>query len=305
MTPKADIQTYKRFRCSWKPCAQLRPYVLAFELRDDSLGDAQIFNPLPARSDCFLQFHFGQPYSVVNTSTGEAHRASTRVLVGPHSVRREDLIWTGDLVVFTIRFSPVGFRSIFGIPAYAICDTASSAEVLLGAPVISFEERLAQSKRDQMPSIAEEFLLSRLASSGGFSRAASVQRLTDSLKPGSAGSLREIAENHGLSLRQVERLFQEFVGVSPRHFECLQRSKLALSLRRSRSNWGWSEIAAASGYFDQAHMIREFRSLNGSTPERFARTGLLAHEFRAGASVSGVAERTMSPPYNLLGDGKR
>lgn len=306
MDPVATVANCTRTRRLWQPCAALRPYVLSFELRDDRLGEAGIFNPLPARTDCFLQFHFKQPYLVVSTATGEVHRAPTRVLVGPHAVRREDLIWTGDLRVFTIRFSAIGLRSIFGIPANTVRDIATSADMVMGSSVVALEARLGQAPDDLMPSIAEEFLLSHRARLRRPSGAAAVLRLTHAIqRQGTEARLQDIAADHSLSLRQVERLFQEFVGLSPKHFERLQRAKLALALRRSRSDWDWSFIAAASGYFDQAHLIREFRSLNGSTPEKFARTGLLAHEFRVRSSQAGSSVSPMSPLYNCSNHAAR
>jgi hypothetical protein len=110
----------------WKPCALLAPFVEEFSLREDRLGTMQIYNPLPAREDCFLQFYFVDRYRVVTVANGAVHRAPRCVLVGPHTRRREDLIWTGHLKLFTIRFSAVGFRALFGIPAREICDVAEA-----------------------------------------------------------------------------------------------------------------------------------------------------------------------------------
>jgi acetylornithine deacetylase/succinyl-diaminopimelate desuccinylase-like protein len=84
----------------------------------------------------------------------EIHRSPSRVLVGPHTRRTEDLIWTGDLKVFTIRFSPVGFRSIFVIPAEAIRENR-------------FRARLAEAKDHRLPFVAEDFLLALTADEEG------------------------------------------------------------------------------------------------------------------------------------------
>ncbi len=281
----ATTEGRSRLSRQWAPCTALRPYVQSFELRDNDFGHAQVFNPLPARTDCFLQFHLCRPYTVVNTHTGETHSAPTRALIGPHTVRREDILWTGHIKVFTIRFSPVGFRSIFGIPASALRDTATSAELVLGAAVLSLEARLADAPAHDMSSLAEEFLLAQLARRRSPTYASRVLRLTEAIQRYSASArLRQIADAHALGLRSMERLFREFVGVSPKSFERLHRTRHALALHRARPDQNWSSIAAASGYFDQAHLIRDFRSMNGCTPESFARAGSVAHALRSASS---------------------
>jgi AraC-like DNA-binding protein len=282
----------------WIPCEALRPYVASFDLRDDRLGTSRIFNPLPARSDCFLQFHFKQPYLVVNSSTGETHSSPSCIVVGPHTRRAEDLVWTGDLKAFTIRFSPVGFQSLFGIPAEVIRNLATSAELVLGPKILSLRSRLAEAHDDQMHTIAEDFLLTLLACQSARGGAAAVLRLTAAIRSSEKRStLDQVALQHNLSLRQIERLFKEFVGVSPKVYEGLHRAKRAMALRRAHPEFEWSSIAPASGYFDQAHMIREFRNQNGSTPARFALAGQEAEQFRSRSFRSSSASG-MSALYN-------
>ncbi len=274
-----------RRRRTWTPCAELRPYVTSFELRDDRLGTTRILRPLPARSDCFLQFHLKEPYWVVAAATGATHRSPSSVLVGPHTRRTEDLLWTGELKVFTIRFSPVGFRSIFGVPAEAIRDTATCSELVLGSAVLALEALLSQAEDLNMPSLAETFLLKHLARQRVDARVNLVRNMTAAIQsPGRTLTLADVASEHDMSPRKMERLFQEFVGISPKLFERLHRTKRAVALKRAYPCWHWSSVAAAVGYFDQAHLIREFRSQNGSTPGAFLRSSQLAHEFRSPSS---------------------
>ncbi len=61
MSLVATTEGRSRLSQRWTPCTALRPYVRSFELRDNYFGDAEVFNPLPARTDCFLQFHLRRP----------------------------------------------------------------------------------------------------------------------------------------------------------------------------------------------------------------------------------------------------
>ena len=147
---------------SWKPTLSLRPFVSEFAFRDERFDKGQKYTPLTARIDCFLQFYFKSRYRVVNVSSGAIHLAPRSVLVGPHTQRREDLLCAGHLRIFTIRFSAIGFRALFGIPARLIADYANHADSVLGASFRELEDRLASTTVEQMPVVADAFLSCQL-----------------------------------------------------------------------------------------------------------------------------------------------
>lgn len=75
-----------------------------------------------------------------------------------------------------------------------------------------------------------------------------------------------VAADLGVSERHLRRVFKEAVGVSPKDFARLVRFDRALSAAQGDSQLNWASIAAASGYYDQAHLIGEFHSISGVTP---------------------------------------
>jgi AraC-like DNA-binding protein len=79
-------------------------------------------------------------------------------------------------------------------------------------------------------------------------------------------SVRAVALDLGVSERHLRRLFRDAVGVSPKTFAKLARFQRALHAAREDRNVTWANIAAASGYYDQAHLIAEFRAISGVTP---------------------------------------
>jgi AraC-like DNA-binding protein len=82
-------------------------------------------------------------------------------------------------------------------------------------------------------------------------------------------SVASVAENLGVSERHLRRVFREVVGLSPKAFFKVMRFERALKAARDGRNPGWSEIAVDAGYYDQAHMIADFRSIAGTTPREF------------------------------------
>jgi len=139
----------------WKPCAELRPFVEAYSVREAGFGTQQVYVPLPARRDCFLEFYLQGRYRIVTVATGFEHWAPRCVLVGPSTQRREDLKLSGVLQVFSVRFSPVGFRALFGIPARLLRDWVVEAEAVLGPEILEMHEQLAAAAPARWESIAE------------------------------------------------------------------------------------------------------------------------------------------------------
>jgi AraC-like DNA-binding protein len=74
-------------------------------------------------------------------------------------------------------------------------------------------------------------------------------------------------------------VFRETVGVSPKAFAQLARFHRALRTAREDVHASWASIAAAAGYYDQAHLIAEFRAIAGVTPRA------LLGELRAAQSI--------------------
>jgi AraC-like DNA-binding protein len=73
------------------------------------------------------------------------------------------------------------------------------------------------------------------------------------------------------SVRQLQRLFKEYVGISPKWV--IQRYRLLEGAERvpTREPLNWAELALDLGYADQAHFIRDFKRFIGRSPAEYAR----------------------------------
>ncbi|MDI1479672.1 helix-turn-helix domain-containing protein [Polyangium sp. y55x31] len=98
----------------------------------------------------------------------------------------------------------------------------------------------------------------------------------------SASSVSAVADELGVSERHLRRLFLETLGVGPKAYAKLTRFHRALRAARESRPAGWAGIAAGAGYYDQAHLIAEFRSIAGVTPRE------LLGELRTSGSIGRV-----------------
>lgn len=79
----------------------------------------------------------------------------------------------------------------------------------------------------------------------------------------------QLAAELGVSERQLRRGFDHVIGLSPKRYLRVVRFRRALRSARQllrRGRLDWAAVAEAHGYFDQAHLIAEFREMAGATP---------------------------------------
>jgi AraC-like DNA-binding protein len=164
---------------------------------------------------------------------------------------------------------PVGAnRAVLGIsPAAIVGHTVELADLWGESEARRLVERLA-SARDAGDlcgaAILRAAITERIERAGGLdTHAPIVAAATERLEH---ETVTVVAEALGLSQRHFRRVFRETVGVSPKTYARLRRFQRALRFARDPSNPDWAAIAADVGYYDQAHLISDFRAIAGKAP---------------------------------------
>ncbi|NKX91524.1 helix-turn-helix domain-containing protein [Nocardia coubleae] len=83
-----------------------------------------------------------------------------------------------------------------------------------------------------------------------------------------APSVAELAARLAVSERQLRSLFAAGIGLSPKHFARIDRVRRVLT---AAGKTPWSDLAAATGYYDQSHLTADFRTLMGVPPAAYLR----------------------------------
>jgi AraC-like DNA-binding protein len=103
-------------------------------------------------------------------------------------------------------------------------------------------------------------------------------------------SVAEVNQRTGLSPKRLLALFRDEVGLSPKAYWRVRRFRAALR-DINRGVLRGADLAAQHGYCDQAHFLREFRQLSGSTPREY-RAARRPQRPRSGPSVKRSNNRT-------------
>jgi AraC-like DNA-binding protein len=117
--------------------------------------------------------------------------------------------------------------------------------------------------------LAEAFLMARLPRPDPKARLAR-QVVAQILADRDLTQAEAVAQAFGMNLRALQRLFQEYVGVSPKWV--IQRYRLHEAMERLETHEpvDLPALALALGYFDQAHFTKAFRTFLGRTPAGYA-----------------------------------
>lgn len=155
--------------------------------------------------------------------------------------------------------------ALLGVPAAEIAATAVSLEQLWGRGGADLAERLQPATPAQRVEWLQDALQQRLAHSrGDEALAAQAARLVAA----AAGRRRlaAIAAELGIGERRLQQLFQTQVGMSPRSYGRLARLHGCLRRLRGETAPDWAALALDCGFYDQSHLVNEFRALCGVTP---------------------------------------
>jgi AraC-like DNA-binding protein len=171
-----------------------------------------------------------------------------------------------------IRFRPGGFRPFSKRPIFSLNDRVFPASGLYGPAA---DEACAV----VMAAVADgEMIAAATGLLRGFGAAADpaveqaaglVKRITED--PG-LQRVAQLAQASGLSERKLQRLFSDYVGVSPKWV--MRRARLHEAALRVEADGpasvDWAVLAADLGYADQAHLTRDFTATLGVPPTRYA-----------------------------------
>ncbi|MBS1601441.1 MAG: AraC family transcriptional regulator [Bacteroidetes bacterium] len=180
----------------------------------------------------------------------------------------KDIACHGRARLFVVVVRPDGFNRLLGLPAGELIDKVVSLADIFGEGVVSLQHGIADAgTANGSVALVEDFFGRLLA--GCFFAANPLVEASMQLIQKSNGllSVGQLAKGLGCHKRQLERQFMVAVGLSPKRFSNIVRTHAFLKhLPEGARLTGY---AYDSGYYDQAHLIREFKQITGLTPSQY------------------------------------
>jgi AraC-like DNA-binding protein len=162
--------------------------------------------------------------------------------------------------------TPLGARALFGMPARELASRVVPLDALLGRRADSWLDRLRRASTwGERFAVLDDVLVRAVLDTALPSP--EVTRAWDQLVATGGGiEVSALAADVGWSRRHLSERFQQEFGLSPKVAGRVVRFERARRRLQRAARPRLAEMAAACGYYDQAHLTREFRELAGMTP---------------------------------------
>lgn len=194
-----------------------------------------------------------------------------QTFVGGPADRCQWIEHDGSMAGIQVDVTPLGARSLLGVPMRELARTSVPLEELLGPQARELEERLHEaSSWDERFGLIEGALAPRL-------------RAAESLPPDVRWAWARLAATHGratvgeltaalgCSGKHLAARFREYVGLPPKTIARIARFRRAAELLLSPAAPSLDEVAFTCGYYDQSHLDRDFRDFAATTPNAYRR----------------------------------
>ena len=247
--PSVELQDYVRWFFNLESAHYL---TIPFEIRSSAtFSNAMIFN-------------YGTPHLLSNDQY-HARKLPASFISGL-SLSPYTLTYQGRVSMMGVIFRDTSFQELFSIPPlHSWIDDRYDLHEVIGDEANMVNEQLEKAKDcSERVALLESWLLSRL---GKLQPDKQLMDHAVEIILGQRGMLKMdmLAETMGLSPRQLRRRFKRRAGISPKVYARLKRfSYINQCLSRDkRLSW---KYFLNEGYYDQSHMIKEYREFSRENP---------------------------------------
>ena len=264
------------------PSPFLAPFVRCYTYREFDTKGLDLIKPWHASHEISMPFFFkALPVKLIDPQTGEIlKKGHYGGVTGLATQYNGEMTFNGSYSFFEIIFRPNGFNKIFGWPSSEIPNQIINADDIFDSRFkILYEQLSAAGGLNEMADLANAYLLSYIKKQKSFDHKDAITWSSNYIVR-NAGfiNIEKLAYNSNMSIRSFQRHFTEQVGVPPKLYCCITRFSYALSLKLNNPERDWVSIASETGYFDQMHLIKDFKRFSGSSPLMFMKKTPLSKE---------------------------
>lgn len=265
------------------PAPPLARYIKCFWILESPASDSPGPQRILPDGSMEVVFNLADPFRRYNDD-GSTQRQPLVLLIG--QMRRYMLIEpTGTVRLLGVRFWPGGAYPFITLPQHELADNALNLDAVWGGIVPEIESRMRDARTvPELVALIESVLLARLGRFRAHDEAvfAAVALIS---RNGGLLSIETLADELGMSLRQLDRRFNSWVGLPPKALcRIVRLNRLLKMVERTGNGPEWVRLALECGYYDQSHFIKEFRTFAGKEPTSYFSEANVMSEHFTGSS---------------------
>ena len=250
------------------PSNALAPYIKRYWAIENTLdkGETCVQRIIPTGLTELMLYFTPRP----NVLSGKKNLSDNVALYG-HQNDFYEIEMTGDLSVFSIVFQPQGLMQFFKFPIHDICNQNVPLRYINGQAARDLEEKMGEATTFlQRVRIAEAYLWNLLKKDYADFEFRRINHIVELLKRTYGNiHINQMASEACLSRKQFERVFSEHIGISPKQYLKIIRFQYTLFQKQRNIDLNMTALSYESGYFDQSHLINDFKTLSGLTPKQY------------------------------------
>jgi AraC-like DNA-binding protein len=225
--------------------------------------------PFPPLSEHSILFYPYDPPIVEDVFTKRVRALFACTITGPQTERTILSLGHNHLMI-KIGLQPGVLHRLLREPMQRMLQHKDyDGEAVFGNSVRNVIDALANAADfNVMKNIADEFMFSQLTR---IKKPLAIDYvIPEIIKYGGTIKIDDLVRKAYLSTRQFERSFKDRMGVSPKFYSRLVRFEKAWLLKENNPNITWTQVAYECNYFDQMHLIRDFKVFAGTNPKEIS-----------------------------------
>ncbi|GAA0392230.1 AraC family transcriptional regulator [Paenibacillus motobuensis] len=177
----------------------------------------------------------------------------------------------GEGLVFGVKFKPGGFYPFLKRPVSRLLNRPLEVSAILDMNGPELEGTILSLGDEQaMAIVMDKLLLSKLPPQD--EQVFQINRIIDFIaEEKDLSKVDAVCEHFQIHIRKLQRLFDQYVGISPKWVIRLYRLQNAAEIMDLRMPIDLSQLAMELGYHDQSHFIKDFKAVVGCTPDEYRR----------------------------------
>jgi AraC-like DNA-binding protein len=264
------------------PSPLLAPFVRCYSFREFDTKGKDLIKPWHASHEVSMSFFFkAKPLQLINPQTGQIIRGGSQIgVTGLSTQYNGEMTFNGTYAFFEIYFKPNGFTKLVGTPSGEFVNYIIQADDVFSVSHKRLFEQLAVAQGvTQMGALADAFLLANLKKLNRVESKDSITAVSALiLQNRGLINIDKLAGDANMSVRNFERKFLEQVGIAPKLFCCITRFSHAFNIKLKYPSIDWTSVATQAGYYDQMHLVKDFKKFAGNAPSTFLKQTPLTGE---------------------------